>query len=125
MDSVAALAGQVVAILAPFLPQLIVAGQQLTARVGAEMEERSGEIAQALWKQLGSKLGERPAASEAVHDAAANPDDADAQAALRVQLSKLLAEDTDLVGQLTRILVWPTRSLNRPIKVRGRPRRRR
>jgi hypothetical protein len=68
------------------------------------MEERSGEIAQALWKQLGSKLGERPAASEAVHDAAASPDDADAQAALRVQLRKLLAEDTDLAGQLTRIL---------------------
>jgi hypothetical protein len=104
MDSVAPLAGQVVAVLAPFLPQLVMAGQKVAEGVGSELGEHGEELARALWEQLKPRVEGRPASKEAVQDAALNPKDADAQAALRVQLRKLLTEDPVLAEELTRIL---------------------
>jgi len=46
----------------------------------------------------------KPAALEAVQDAAERPDDEDALAALRLQLKKLLAEDEPLAKELARLL---------------------
>lgn len=45
----------------------------------------------------------QPAALEAAQDAAAQPDDEDAQAALRRQLKKLLAADEALAAEVTRL----------------------
>ena len=104
MDSVAPLAGQVVAVLAPFLPHLVTAGQKVAEGVGAELGEHGDDLARALWERLGPKVEAKPAAQEAVQDAAANPKDADAQAALRVQVRKLLNDDPALVEELTRVL---------------------
>lgn len=104
MDSVAPLAGQVVAILAPFLPQLVTAGQKVAEGVGSELGEHGEEIARALWERLAPRIEARPASKEAAQDAALNPKDADAQAALRVQLRKLLTEDTALAEELTTLL---------------------
>jgi len=104
MDSVAPLAGQVVAVLAPFLPHLVTAGQKVAEGVGAELGEHGDDLARALWERLGPKVEAKPAAQEAVKDAAANPKDADAQAALRVQVRKLLSDDPALVEELTRVL---------------------
>ena len=104
MDSVAPLAGQVVAVLAPFLPHLVAAGQKVAEGVGKELGEHGGDVARALWERLGPKVEAKPAAQEAVQDAAANPKDADAQAALRVQVRKLLADEPALVEELTRVL---------------------
>jgi thioredoxin-like negative regulator of GroEL len=104
MDSVAPLASQVVAVLAPFLPHLVTAGQRVAEEVGDELGEHGGEIARALWQRLGPRIEAKPASQEAVQDAAANPKDADAQAALRVQIRKLLTEDTALATELTELL---------------------
>jgi hypothetical protein len=49
-------------------------------------------------------VGGRPAAQEAARDLAAAPTDEDAQAALRVQLRKLLADDPALQQELSALL---------------------
>ena len=104
MDAMAPLAGQVVAILAPFLPHLAAAGQKVAAGVGKELEGTVGDVAKALWDRLYPRIEARPAAREAAQDAADRPDDQDAQAALRVQLRKLLADDSALAEEVTRLL---------------------
>ena len=56
------------------------------------------------WDKFWPKVEERPGAQEAVQDAAAAPDDADARAALRLLLKKLLTEDSFLATELARPL---------------------
>ncbi len=104
MDALAVLSTQVVAALAPFLPQLLGAGRALAEGATGELEGAGGGLARALWARLSARIEGRPAAREAAGDAARQPDDADVRASLRVQLKKLLAEDPDLASELARLL---------------------
>jgi hypothetical protein len=104
MDTLAPLATQVAAILAPFLPQLIKTGQALADGVVDQVDKQKGAVAQALWDRLFPKVISAPATDTAVRDAAMNPDDPDYQAALRVQLRKLLTEDETLAQELRQVL---------------------
>jgi hypothetical protein len=104
MDAVIPLAGQLVQVLSPFLPYLVKAGEDLGTRAGQQLEATGWDLASKLWGRLGSKVDARPAAREAAADLAAQPDDADAQAALRVQLKKLLADEPDLQQELAALL---------------------
>jgi hypothetical protein len=52
--------------------------------------------AQAIWEILGSKVAAKATAQEAAIDLAKNPNDKDLRATLRVQLKKLLDQDTEL-----------------------------
>ena len=104
MDTLAPLATQVASLLAPFLPQLVKTGQALAEGVVDQVAQQKGDVAQALWDRLFPKMDETPAAGTAVRDAAANPDDADYEAALRVQLRKLLTEDQSLAQQLREVI---------------------
>jgi hypothetical protein len=104
MDVAAPLAGQLVQTLTPFLPYLVRAGEELGAEATKELKEHGGEFAQSVWAQLGPKVETRPAAQEAVADVAKQPTDQDAQAALRVQLRKLLADDPELSHALSALL---------------------
>lgn len=101
---VQALAQQLVTFLSPFLPYLLKAGEKAIEKVGEKFGEAAWEKAQALWDKLHPKIEAKPAAQEAAADVAQNPQDEDAQAALRLQLKKLLAEDTALAEEVARLL---------------------
>ncbi len=61
------------------------------------------ESAKGLWGKLRPKVEAKPAALEAVTDVVAAPKDEDAQAALRLQLKKILAEDEKLADEVSRM----------------------
>ena len=85
------------AFLAPFLPVLL----QLTAE-GAASRDR--DTAQAIWQKLQPQVAARPSAQEAADDVAHHPDDPDAQAALRLQLKKILEADPALAGAIDQLM---------------------
>jgi hypothetical protein len=62
--------------------------------------ERGSQVISRTWAKLLPQLKARPAAWEAVEDAAAHPGDADAEAALRLRLRKLLAENVELAAEM-------------------------
>ena len=96
------------AFITPFLPFLLKLGQGATEAVAESVASKFGEAAwqkaQAVWIVLSPKVNARETAKEAVADVANNPEDEDYQAALRVQLKKLLANDAALAHQLAKIL---------------------
>lgn len=89
------------AFLAPLLPALLNIG----GRVAQETVEAVGEdavgLGRRIWDKLRGRVEEKPAATEAVNDVAERPDDEDRQAALRIQLRKLLEEDPELAAELS------------------------
>ena len=88
------LAGQVVVALVPYLSRLLsAAGQGILGGLTDESESRSWPLAKSLWNWLQPRIAAKPAALEAMRDVAERPNDHDAQAALRLQLRKLFAED--------------------------------
>jgi hypothetical protein len=98
------LAKDAVALLAPALPYLAMAGNKAVEEVGKKIGGDAMDYAKALWVKLRPKAEARPALLEAVKDAAAAPKDEDAQGQLRTQLKKLLAEDAGLAGEVEGIL---------------------
>ena len=98
------IARQVAPFLAPFLPYLLKAGEKAAEEAGRKLGAAAWEQAQALWARLRPKVEARPALKEAVADAAANPRDEDALAALRLQLRKLLEEDPALQEEVLRLM---------------------
>lgn len=101
--NVAILAKEITAFLAPFLPDLIKMGEKAAEEAGRKLGGDAWESAKALWRKLRPKVEAKPAAQEAVKDLAAAPKDEDAQAALRLQLKKILAEDETLASDVARI----------------------
>ena len=99
----AALAKEVTPFLAPFLPYLLKAGEEAAKEAGRKFGADAWERAKTLWARLRPRVEASPAAKEAVLDAAATPDDADALAAFRHQLKKLLAEDEALAAEVARL----------------------
>ena len=95
------------AFLTPFLPFLLKLGKEATETAANSASNKFGEAAwqkaQVVWTALRPKIKARDNL-EAVIDVAHNPEDEDYQAAFRVQLKKLLANDTALAEQLTKIL---------------------
>ncbi len=89
--------------LAPFLPYLLKMGEKAAEETGKRLGEAAWERAKALWARLRPAVEARPAAQEAVQDAAANPQDEDTLAALRLQLRKLLADDPALAAEIARL----------------------
>jgi len=56
------------------------------------------------WEALTARLKRKPAGQEALEDLRRAPNDLDTQAAFRVQVKKLLAEDADFAAQLAALL---------------------
>ena len=102
---------QAVSTLTPFLPLLVKVGEGAADEAGRGLARGGGAAARSIWRLLRPHLAARAAARSAVADAAARPQDPDAQAALRLQVRKLLEDDPDLAGRLSRVL---------PVSVRGR-----
>ena len=99
---IATLAKDVTRFLPPFLPYLLKAGEKTAEEAGKELGGDAWECARGLWHRLRPQIEAKPTAREAVTNAAAAPQDGDAQAALRLQLRKLLAEDEDLAREIGR-----------------------
>ena len=86
--------------LTPFLPRLLGKVQEVAGEVVDAAATAAWEQAKQIWDRLDPAVEQRPAAKEAAEGVAAAPDDADAQAALRVQLKKMLADDPALATDL-------------------------
>jgi len=94
------LAQNLISFLIPFLPYLLDKVGDAVAEVAVE---KSGEAAWEKAKALWGKLRGKREIEEAARDAAAMPDDPDAQAALRLQLRKLLASDETLAAEIAQL----------------------
>ena len=84
------IAATAVGFLSPYLAK---AGEAAAKKVGED-----------IYQALQARFGSKPAVQEALSDLGKAPDDADHQAALRVQLKKMLAEDEEFAEQLQRLL---------------------
>ncbi len=95
-----AIAAEIVKWMAPFLPYLIKggieAGKGAAKKLGEKFSEETWEKAESLWVKLKPKLETRPAAKEAIQDVEKDPQDEDILAALRVQVRKIIEENSDL-----------------------------
>jgi len=90
----------VVTFLSPFLPYLLKVAEKSAEEVGKKFGAEAWDRATTLW----GKLRGRSEVEKAAQDAAAMPEDPDAQAALRLQLKKLLTEDTALADEIERFM---------------------
>jgi hypothetical protein len=96
------------AFLSPFLPTLLKLGGKAIDKANESAAGKFGEAAfkkaATVWEKLSPKLEAKEAAKEAAIDVANSPEDEDLQAALRVQLKKLLEQDEALCKQIAQIL---------------------
>jgi hypothetical protein len=93
-----------VKLLAPCLPFLITVGNKAVEGASQKVGEEVWDKAKAIWAKLHPKVAAKEAAQEAAADVAQNPEDEDLQASLRVQLKKILEDDTALADEITKIL---------------------
>ncbi len=96
--------GTLTVVLSSFLPYLLKAGEKAAEEAGKQLGEDTWDWAKGLWRKLHPKIEEKPSLLEAVKDVAANPKDKDYQAVLRVQLKKLLEQDTELANEIASLL---------------------
>jgi hypothetical protein len=98
------LAQSVTTYLVPLLPYLLKVGEKAAEEGGKKLAGEAWDGAKALWSGLWPKVEAKPAALEAAKDAAQAPEDADLQAALRVQLGKLLKDDASFASEIEGLL---------------------
>ncbi len=98
------LAAGLTAFLAPALPYLLTGVEEASGALGAKLAEDTWEKAKEIWGRLRPQVEANSVAKVVAADLAQAPDDPDAQAALRLQLKKLLAEDAQLASELARLL---------------------
>ena len=101
---IGALASSVTTALVPLLPYLLKAGEKAAEETGKAVAGQSWEWGKSLWTKLKPRVEANPAALVAAQDVAQAPEDGDLQAALRVQLKKLLTEDQSLAEEVSRWL---------------------
>jgi hypothetical protein len=85
------------------LPYLLKAGEKALEEVAKKFGADTWDLAKALWGKLHQRIEAIPAAQEAVQHVAAMPNDEDIQAALRLQLKKVLAEDGALAQEVKQL----------------------
>jgi hypothetical protein len=94
--------------LSPYLPTLLMLGGKAVGKATESARVKYGEAAFAkakeVWEKLRPKVEAKEAAKEAAIDVANSPQDEDSQAALRVQLKKLLEQDEELMKAIAQIL---------------------
>ncbi|MCU0808446.1 MAG: hypothetical protein MUC53_11095 [Candidatus Contendobacter sp.] len=101
---IATVAAGVTGALVPALPFLVKAGEKGAEVLGQQLGAGVWETAKALWRKLRPAVEANPTAAAAVQDVVAAPEDADIQAALWVQIRKLLEADKDLFAGLAQVL---------------------
>lgn len=103
MLDAATLAKMVTSLLVPAIPYLLKGGEQAWGEASKKIGTDTWEWAKAIWTKLVSRSKSKPDGEEktteivkAATEVADNPSDEDAQAALRLQIKKLLTDDPDL-----------------------------
>jgi hypothetical protein len=96
MSDMTQLVSQLAPFLAPLLPYLLKAGEKAAEEAGKKLGGDAWERAKALW----AKLRRKERVAQAAQDLAESPDDDDAQAALRLQLKKVLQADPSLAAEV-------------------------
>jgi hypothetical protein len=104
MDMAAGLVAPLASLLAPALPYLVSAGSAAATEAGKAIGSEAWTQASAVWQKLHPAISQRPAAQEAALDLAGSPNDADALAAFRQQLRKILNDEPQLVQELSPLL---------------------
>jgi hypothetical protein len=89
------------AAIGPFLPSLLKPNER---EIDFPAVSAAAQTARAIWEKLGSEVAAKAAAQEVALDFADRPEDKDLQAALRVQLKKILDQDPQLSEEIDRIL---------------------
>jgi hypothetical protein len=89
-QTISVIAATAIGFLSPYLAK---AGEAAAKKVGED-----------IYQALKERFNSEPAAQEALAELEEAPDDADHQAALHVQLKKLLAEDEAFASDLQRLL---------------------
>lgn len=89
-QTISVIATTAVGFLSPYLAK---AGEVAAKKVGED-----------IYQALKARFGKKPAAQEALADLEKAPSDTDLQAALRVQIKKLLVEDEAFAAQLQQLL---------------------
>jgi hypothetical protein len=97
MDPIASLAASAVAVLSPYLAK---AGEEFAKEAGKAAANKFG----ALYQFLKTRFKKKPAAKEALADLEANPENEDAKAALRRQLTKQMNADKAFIDALRKML---------------------
>ncbi|UKP00520.1 hypothetical protein [Nostoc sp. UHCC 0870] len=98
MIDVNALAQAVTAILTPALPILVKVGDGALGKIGSDISDK----VKTLWVKLHPRLQAKPSAQDAIAEVVNNPDDEDAKAYLRLQIKKLLTEDTEFAAEIAK-----------------------
>lgn len=106
-----ALTHSVTAAIVPLMPYLFKAGEKAAEEAGKKVGGETWEWAKGLWAKLRPNVEAKPAALEAAHDVAQTPENEDAQAALRLQLKKLLSEDNALAQEVAQMMRQPAASI--------------
>ena len=108
MSDISILAQQAALLLAPFAPYLIKGGIEAAkgaaGKVGELATEKGWDKIQSMW----SKLAKHEGVKKAAETIAKLPEDADAQAALRLQIKLALSADATLVEALEKFLAEAT-----------------
>jgi|SRR5215207_7489362 len=93
-----------VAFIAPLLPVLMGAAQELAAESAVKAAgKRAWALASRMWQKLSPHVEQQPAALQAAARVAATPDDPRARGALELQLEDLLREDPALLEAITEL----------------------
>jgi hypothetical protein len=85
-----------VTMLAPFLPILLRAGNEMADQLADQVGQRAADFILDVWDRLGPSVLKRPKAKEATEQVESTPDDDDARAELELQLGNLLKADAEL-----------------------------
>jgi len=99
-DDIARIAAQLTGYLAPFSPWLVKFGESAADRAGSAAWEGFKSI----WTLLRPTVAADSRATEALVELSAAPEDDDLHAQLRVQLRRLLSEDSELASSLVGLL---------------------
>lgn len=108
MLDTSALAKMVTSLLVPAIPYLIKGGEQAWEEASKKMGTDTWEWAKAIWTKLVSRSKSKPEKTmeivKAATEVANAPADEDAQAALRLQIKKLLTDDLQLGLEIEKAL---------------------
>ncbi|MBA3947874.1 MAG: hypothetical protein H0X37_25385 [Herpetosiphonaceae bacterium] len=96
----ATLVPAIVGLLSPLLPYLVKASDGAASEAGKKIGGAAWDHAKTIWQKLRPAVVANHTTAEAVQDVIDNPQDSDAQAALRKELRKLLQTQPELVKEL-------------------------
>lgn len=103
MDPVT-IAAALVTVLGPHLPTLLGLGGKVAGGAAEKVGEKLVEGVGKLWERLRGRVEAQPALKSAAQDLAQAPTDKDLEAALRVQLRKLLESDPAFANEIAVLL---------------------